>query len=117
MTDKKILQDEMLSDEQLENVAGGATLEALVSDLRFLNVLNNSIPVACCDPAWVGWNFNDAKKNQIKAAWASVGIEVDNIKLDSRSSIIYKYKGKVISSAEAREIAIENVFEQKKKGH
>lgn len=65
--------DEVMSDEELDNVAGG-NAEEMVNDSRFLNSLNGS-----CDRygLWKIAFSAGAYNEEIEKAWATVGIKAE----------------------------------------
>ena len=72
MKDEKILQDEILSEEQLDQVAGGSTSQTSM-DSKFLNVLLHGRPFQC--DRYGEWRIaNQHHDLEIVIAWASVGV-------------------------------------------
>ena len=64
MAEEKILKDEILSDEELENVAGGTAAE-LAKDIKFLNAL--------------GIKTKNYSMDEIKSNAFGIGIEITNL--------------------------------------
>ena len=96
--------DEMLTDDELDNVAGGEALE-MVNDSRFLNSLNGS-----CD-RYGDWKISfsaGAYNEEIEKAWASVGIkaEVSSGLGGFGKTNKYYLDGKQITQEEARRHAM-----------
>ena len=94
MKDEKILQEEMLSDEELENVAGG-TIGETAGDSQILydhGLMDNhydSIPVM------FSWK---SKSAEVDAGWAKAGITCVTKPFGSNQ---YFMNGKEISRGEA----------------
>ena len=100
MKDEKILQEEMLSDEQLEQVAGGTCYET-ADDSRFLNVLLNGTKYHQCDRYGASRIFFDSNaRDDVVEAWASLGIKI-NVKSGLIIRNSYSLNGKEISQHEA----------------
>ena len=98
MADEKILQDELMSDEELDQVAGGTNGET-ASDSRFLNSLNGS-----CD-RYGTWRIqHEDHDNEIRDAWKRVGVDVKirtgNL-FTGGSDNVYSINGKEVSRTEA----------------
>ena len=93
---KEILKDEILSDEQLEQVAGGLLWDRhqLADDSRFLNVLLRGTEN---QPERNNWAM--VTPGKIADAWSSVGIEIKEGSLLGGHS--YNLNGKEISQAQA----------------
>lgn len=100
MTDEKILKDEILSEEELEKVAGGSH-EELVKDQQFMRNLGFSLLFDKGDELSV---------NGVVRAWAKCGIaivEQDTVSNDpNANSNEYFYKGKQIPRQQALNIAM-----------
>jgi len=102
---KKINDElEAMSDDELSMVAGGTKTET-ANDSRFLNSLNGS-----CDrygtykvsPSTPG---SDARREEIKNAWAKVGIKATlAVEYDWQNT--YYLDGKQITQEEARQHAM-----------
>ena len=107
-------EDEIISDEELDNVAGGEAIE-MVYDSRFLNSLNGS-----CD------RYGDLKisfsagayNDEIEKAWASVGVKA---KVSSglggfgkKNTYQRMDNGQELTQAEARQYAMNFVGRQLK---
>ena len=90
--------DEIMSDEELDNVAGG-TAGQMADDSRFLNSLNGST-----DRYGSFRTFWGTGLNEIKNAWASLGIELDPNcgACDNK----YYLNGQEISQEQARQHAM-----------
>ena len=71
MKDEKIFDNEVLSDDELEKVAGG-NAEETANDSRFLNSLNGSTDRY--GPERIAWSFG-VHNAEIEKGWASVGIK------------------------------------------
>ena len=97
--DEKILQDEIMSADELDGVAGGDCYET-ADDSRFLNSLNGSCDRYGATKIWCG-----GKKNEIEKAWASVGIKAD-VHTDLSDSNIYYLDGQRITQEQARQHAM-----------
>ena len=99
--------DEMLTDDELDNVAGG-TVEQTVSDSRFLNILLEGTKYHCCgrhDKFDIAINFYD-ERNDVAKSWASLGIE---FKHNNSNGNTYKLNGNPITQIEAYEYAMKKV--------
>jgi hypothetical protein len=99
MKDEKIFEDEMMSEEELENVAGG-TLGETANDSRFLNVLlHGTTKYHQCDRygSTAVW-FSAGPKKDVKKSWKSLGIDFEP---DNLFGNYYFKDGKEISQAEA----------------
>ena len=106
--------DEMLTDDELDNVAGGEALE-MVNDSRFLNSLNGS-----CD------RYGDFKisfsagayNEEIEKAWASVGVKAKVSSGLGGFGKVNTYQrmdnGQSLTQAEARQYAMNFVGKQMK---
>ena len=86
MKDEKILQDELMTDEELENVAGGSWGES-VRD--FNNAFTRKIPgFENIDPMSTegvkymlqNWTENDNIVGKLKNMFASHGIEMESVR-------------------------------------
>ena len=99
MIDEKKLANAAMSDEELDQVAGGTASE-IADDSRFLNSLNGST-----DRYGSFRTFWGAGHEEIKNAWASLGIETD---LDSSTGGDNKYylNGQEITQEQARQHAM-----------
>ena len=99
MADKDKYADEIMSDEELDKVAGGTTSE-LADDSRFLNVLlHGTNKYHQCDRYGEFKMFCDgsARKDLIKS-WNSLGIEIEQSRFVGNT---YKLNGNKISREEA----------------
>ncbi len=93
MIDGKFLQDEILSDEELEKISGG-TYEQSEEDIRFF------VKYGFREP-FVVLRHNDVQQ-EIKRLWKSVGIDCETYAYYQNQ---YYFEGKQIS----REYAIERM--------
>ncbi len=99
-------QLELMSDDELDQIAGGDCYE-MADDSRFLNSLNGSCDRYGATRIWfsMGWTgIND----EIEKAWATVGIEA-HVKSGSsykKDRNTYKLDGKQITQEEARQHAM-----------
>lgn len=95
--------DEIMSDEELDGVAGGSCYD-IADDSRMLNVLLHGRPEyhQCDRYGWWRCSNSKAVREDVKKAWASLGIEAT-----LHSSIFgwndnkYSLDGKEISRSEA----------------
>ena len=99
MADKDKYADEIMSDDELDKVAGGTSGES-ADDSRFLNVLlQGTNKYHQCDRygEWrIFWSIG--ARDDLTKAWNSLGIEVED-RLCGKN--IYKLNGKEISQADA----------------
>ena len=108
MIDKDKIADELLSDDELEQVAGGNCYES-ADDSRFLNSLNGSTDRYGATRLFfsMGWTGIDA---EIRDAWAKVGVEAEidsgNILNPGGYKNIYKINGKQVTQEQARQHAM-----------
>ncbi|MBR5914157.1 MAG: hypothetical protein IKZ58_07345 [Selenomonadaceae bacterium] len=109
MSEEKIMNDEMMSDDELGQVAGGNIYE-IADDSRFLNSLNGST-----DRYGATKCFLDATSisDNTEAAWAALGIKCVSlgIKSSGYNSVgnthnKYYLNGQQISQEEARQHAM-----------
>ena len=104
MADKDKIADEKLTDDELDNVAGGKA-EEMANDSRFLNSLNGS-----CDRygEWKIMFSAGAYNEEIEKAWATVGIkaEVSSGQGGFGKKNKYYLKGNQITQEEARQHAM-----------
>ena len=107
MIDEKKLAKAAMSDEELDNVAGGTCYE-MADDSRFLNSLNGS-----CDRYGATKIFfsGSSKREELKAAWLTVGIETKLSKNLSGNNEYY-LDGKQITQEQARQHAMNVVGKQ-----
>ena len=99
MADKDKYADEIMSDEELDKVAGGTPGE-LADDSRFLNVLlHGTNKYHQCD-RYCAFRlfFDDSARDDLKKSWNSLGIEV---KYSCCKYNTYKLNGNKISREEA----------------
>ena len=98
MKDDKILQEEKLSDEELEKVSGGTNAET-ADDSRFLNVLlHKTTKYHQCDRyGSFKIYFDTDARNDVIEAWKSLGIDLQH----SASSNEYYLNGEKISRTDA----------------
>lgn len=98
MKDEKILQDELMTNEELDEVAGGACYET-ANDSRFLNVLLKGTKYHQCDRyGEMTIFFMNGPLDDVKKAWKSLGITLDGAPLAGNTYIL---DGKKISQSEA----------------
>ena len=92
MKDEKIFDNEVLSDEELENVVGGSNGE-IADDSRFLNVLLAGTKYRQCD-RYCGFriNFDSDARTDVMLAWSSLGI----IYGYGGDNVSYQFQGGVI---------------------
>ena len=98
MAEKDKYADEIMSDEELDKVAGG-TLRELANDSRFLNVLlHGTNKYHQCDRYGEFRMFSSKKaRKDLTKAWNSLGIEVEH----NFGENTYKLNGNKISQADA----------------
>ena len=92
---------EKLSDEQLEQVAGGKYSQT-ADDSRFLNILNGSTNRYC--GSRISFTSGTEIEEEIQRGWATVGIKFEWHGMDDNE---YYLNGKKISQGEARRHAME----------
>ena len=106
---KKINEElEKLSDEELDEVAGGDCYE-MADDSRFLNSLNGSVNRYGATHMWL---YHGTRGPELQQAWAKLGIEMTykggmNWFKNSYGYNTYKLDGKQITQEEARQHAME----------
>lgn len=96
---EEIFKDELMSEEQLDRVAGGTCLES-ARDSYFLNALNGSIK------RYEVWQMGYEDHNdEIINAWATVGVKLE---LPESIFVANKYfiNGKQVSQEDARKHAM-----------
>ena len=95
---------EMMSDEELENVAGG-NAEQTSNDSRFLNSLNGSTDRY--GPERIAWSFG-IHNAEIERGWATVGIKAEVYFACGAFGRHNRYylNGKQITQEEARQHAM-----------
>jgi len=109
MADEKILQDELMSDEELDQVAGGNCYQ-MADDSRFLNSLNGSCDRYGATKILLNGLFSSSIKPEIEKAWSTVGITVT---LDNKFVINeYSLNGRKITQEQARQHAMNVVGKQ-----
>ena len=109
MADEKILQDELMSDEELDQVAGGNCYQ-MADDSRFLNSLNGSCDRYGATKILFNGMFSSSIKTEIEKAWSTVGITVT---LDNKFVINeYSLNGRKITQEQARQHAMNVVGKQ-----
>ena len=74
MAEKDKFADEVISDEELDNVAGGRFTQT-ADDSRFLNSLNGSTDRYRATRLF--FDHDDDKKREIERGWATVGIRAE----------------------------------------
>ena len=103
MSEEKIKNDEMMSDEELENVAGGITLSSqMADDSRFLNSLDGST-----DRYGAIKGFFNGREiwRELEGSWSRFGITLDAT--SSGDLLYYLGKAKVqITREQARQHAM-----------
>ena len=101
MADKDKYADEIMSDEELDKVAGGSPGE-LAEDSRFLNVLlHETNKYHQCDRYGEFRIFTDAEaRDDLTKSWNSLGIEITYSTSDFFKNT-YRLNGKEISREEA----------------
>ncbi|MBR0060724.1 MAG: hypothetical protein IJP68_04505 [Selenomonadaceae bacterium] len=90
---------EIMSDEDLDNVAGGTCYE-MADDSRFLNCLNGSIDRYGATKIWFGdYSY------EIQSAWEKIGV---NAIVSGNTSRHNKYRigNRILSQEEARQHAM-----------
>ena len=99
MADKDKYADEIMSDDELDKVAGG-TLRESANDSRFLNVLlHGTNKYHQCDRYGEFRMFcAESSRNDLIKSWNSLGIEIEQSRFVGNT---YKLNGKEISRAEA----------------
>ena len=110
MKDEKILQDELMTDEELDNVAGG-TLYEMADDSRFLNSLNGSCDRYGATRIAFDGAFSSSIKTEVENAWATVGIKA-RCDYDYGTSNVYSLNGRKITQEQARQHAMNVVGKQ-----
>ncbi|MBR2180004.1 MAG: hypothetical protein IJ862_06400 [Selenomonadaceae bacterium] len=107
MIDEKKLANAAMSDEELDNVAGGTCYE-MADDSRFLNSLNGSFNRYGATRCFFSSSYG---REKLKEAWLTVGIET---KLSKSLSVNNEYylDGKQITQEQARQHAMEVVGKQ-----
>ena len=98
--------DEIMSDDELDNVAGGNCYES-ADDSRFLNSLNGSCNRYGATRVW--YEGTDLTE-EIEKAWATVGIKASLTHGFFRTDIAankYYLNGQEISQAQARQHAMD----------
>ena len=99
MTKEDKFSEEMLTDDELNNVAGGTPGE-LADDSRFLNVLlHGTNKYHQCD-RYSGFTMflSEPALYDLRKSWNSLGIELEDSRFVGNT---YKLNGKEISRAEA----------------
>ena len=99
MADKDKYADEIMSDDELDKVAGG-TPDELADDSRFLNVLlHGTNKYHQCDRYGEFKMFTEeSARDDLIKSWNSLGIEIEQSRFVGNT---YKLNGKEISRAEA----------------
>ena len=99
MANEDKFADEMLTDEELDQVAGGTCAET-ANDSRFLNVLlQGTTKYHQCDRYGAGKIFfSKGAREDVKDAWKSLGIR---LYYSVESGNEYHLNGKKISQSEA----------------
>ena len=102
MADKDKFADEILSAEELDNVAGGTCHEA-ADDSRFLNILNNSTDRYGATRIY--FTPGSSIEEEIENGWAKVGIQAKIAGGDNLSNAYY-LNGQEITQEQARQHAM-----------
>ena len=97
MKDEKILQEEILSDEELKEISGGSCYES-ADDSRFLNVLLQGTNYHQCDRYGATKMFFGIGISDVFKAWKSLGIEFESYPVRANK---YLLDGKEITRDEA----------------
>ena len=104
MKDEKILQEETLSNEELDNVAGGNSSET-ADDSHFLNVLTGK-----CDRYGEWIISREGHTPEIEKAWAFAGVEAHLNSFNNGYARTNKYKrmdtGESLTQEQARQYAM-----------
>ena len=100
MADKDKIEDEKMSDDELDGVAGGRAGQA-ADDSRFLNSLNNS-----CDRYGATRLVFENHEEEIEKAWSTVGITAKINGGFAVSSNEYYLNGQEITQEQARQHAM-----------
>lgn len=105
MADKDKFADELMSDDELDKVAGGDCSQT-ADDSRFLNSLNGSTDrYGATRLLFTGGDADDRICEEIEAGWAKVGIKA-MINTSAGSINLYSLNGTYISQEEARQHAM-----------
>ena len=107
MADKDKYADEIMSDEELDNVAGGDCYET-ADDSRFLNSLNGSTDRY--GGLRISWTSGTAIEEEIQRGWKTVGIDFEWH--SGKYGNVYRLNGKKITQEEARQHAMNVVGKQ-----
>ena len=100
--EKKIDHLEAMSNEELDNVAGGIA-EEMADDSRFLNSLNGS----CDRYGTAKIYFKNDTREELRKAWSTVGIVTEmNNSLGVKNNKYY-LNGQEITQEQARQHAME----------
>lgn len=107
MAEEKKYANEIMSDDELDNVAGGACWET-GQDSRFLNVLLRGNPAQC--DRYGAWRISvESHEDEIKKAWAAVGVDAEidggNYFISGKSNS-YSINGKKVTRDEAYQHAM-----------
>ena len=99
MKDEKFLQEEKLSDEELEKVSGGTHSE-LAEDSRYLNVLlqGTNVRHKCDRYGTFRLIFDGAAQVDVMNAWQALGV---NVELNEFGSNEYIIGGEKVSRQQA----------------
>ena len=103
MKDNKILENAAMSDEELDQVAGGSIYE-IADDNRFLNVLLHGRE-GQCDRHSATYIYFVSGVDEVKTAWKTVGIEM----IESSDCFGGKY-GKNTYKLDGKEISREQAW-------
>ena len=97
MADKDKFAEEMLTDDELDNVAGGTPGES-ADDSRFLNVLLQGRPGQCDRYGGFTMFIDEEARKDLTKAWNSLGIDFYHNHVVGN---YYSKNGKKISREEA----------------
>ncbi|MBR5914162.1 MAG: hypothetical protein IKZ58_07370 [Selenomonadaceae bacterium] len=100
MSEEKIMNYEMMSDDELGQVAGG-NLKETADDSRFLNSLTGLVDRY--NHLSLGWDFGGFKHYDIRQVWNKLGVKA---LLSSKCSNEYYINGQRVSQEEARQHAM-----------
>ena len=105
MIDEKKLANAAMSEEELDNVAGGCAA-ATADDSRFLNSLNGSTDrYGATRLLFTGGEADEKICKEIEAGWATVGIRA-TINTNISRNNLYSRDGTYISQEQARQHAM-----------
>ena len=99
MDDKKILAEEIMSDEELDDVAGGS-ISQLISDVKDLKSMGFDISTVGDGSVASYCNNASYYKEKVKEAFASAGIDA-KIFMTTELDNQYLYEGREVSREKA----------------